>query len=309
MAQGGLYNVEDLRMTTGDRWWVHSGTGSDTANSGLSPDDALATIDAAINKCTASVGDIVYVMPGHAETIGAAGIDADVIGLSIIGLGIENNRPTITFNATTSDIDIDATDIYISGLRCLSTVNNLAKFVDVNAERFTMEDCEFVTTSTKEAYCFIDIATTKDYFTFRRCTFRQPTDPTHAGGDGAAGSGCFYIVDSENILIEDCVFLGEFETSIIHNKTSAVKNLWIRNCYGEQALAGADVATIVATATGGMVRCAWNVPDAGDITTIGDFITMAANSPFGYHDCSFMNDNATAGAGEWQALPVNTAST
>jgi hypothetical protein len=53
-----------------------------------------------------------------------------------------------------------------------------------------------------------------------------------------------------------------------------------------------------------MVRCAWNVPDAGDNTTIGSFITMALDSPFGYHDCTFMNDNA---AGEWAASAVNAA--
>jgi hypothetical protein len=301
-SQGGLYNVEDLRMTTGTRWWVHSGTGSDTANSGEGPDDALATIDAAINKCVASVGDIVFVMPGHAETIAAAGIVADVIGLSIIGLGIENNRPTITFSATGSDVDIDATDVCISGLRFVSSVNNLAWFIDVNEERFTMEDCEFVTSSANEAYNFINIATTKDFFTFRRCVFRQPTDPD--GSNHGDNTGCFYFEDSENITIDQCTFLGEFESSIFHNKTTAATNLWITDCYGEQALAGADVATIVLATTGGMVRCSWNVPDAADNTTIGSFITMVLDTFFGYHDVTFMNDN---NAGEWAASPVNAA--
>jgi hypothetical protein len=306
---GGVFNVEDQSLSTGDRWYVHSGTGTDGLGYGTHPDSPVATIDYAIGLATASQGDIIFVMPGHAESITIGGIDVDKIGLSIIGLGNGNNRPTISFTATTSDVDIDADDIYISGLRFVSAIDALQVMIDANSENLTMEDCEFVTSSALECHNFINIATTKDYFTFRRCVFRQPTDPEATGGDDAVNTGCFYIVDSENILIQECVFIGEFETSIFHNKTSPVKNLWILDCYGEQALAAADVATIVAAATGGMHRCAWNVPDAADATTIGNFITMAADTPFGYHKVTFMNDNATAGAGEWLALPVNTEST
>ncbi|GAF96466.1 unnamed protein product, partial [marine sediment metagenome] len=103
---GGVFNVEDQSITTGDRWYVHSGTGTDAVGYGTHPDKPLATIDDAIGLATASQGDIIYVMPGHAETIGAGEIDVDKIGLSIIGLGVENDRPTITFDETTSDVDI-----------------------------------------------------------------------------------------------------------------------------------------------------------------------------------------------------------
>jgi hypothetical protein len=295
---GGIVSIEDQNITTGDRFFVHSGTGEST-NSGTSPTDALTTIDAAINKCTASVGDVIYVMPGHAETIAAAGIDVDVIGLSIIGLGKGDNRPTITFNATTSDADIDADDIYISGLRFISSVNNLAWFIDANSNNLEMEDCQFVTASATEAYNFINIATTKDYFTFRRCSFIQPTDPE--GTDGGDNTGCFYFVDSQYILVEDCYFEGNFETSIFHNKTTAATNLWIKDCYGSQALSGADVLTLVDNGTGGMVRCAFDVPSATDATTEGLFVTIAATTTFGFHNTTFMNDNAAGGN---NALPV-----
>jgi len=289
---GGVFNVEDQSMTTGDRWFVHSGTGTDGAGYGQHPDSPCATIDYAIGLATASQGDIVFVMPGHAETIAAAGIIVDKIGLSIIGLGHDRNRPTITFNATTSDIDVTATDVLIKNLRCLSTVDNLAKFVDAQVGRMTIEDCEFITTSTCEAYCFILLTTTKDDWVIRGCRFIQPTDPE--GTDGNASQGCIYFEDCLNILIEDCVFIGEFETSIIHNKTTKTGNLWIKNCYGEQALAGADVMTLVAASTGGMVRCSWNVPDAADATE-SNFVTLAADTPFGFHDTTFMLDNNAGG--------------
>lgn len=301
---GGMFGVIDQHVTTGDIWFVGSTVSgaTDGAGYGQSPISPCATIDYAIGLATASQGDIIYVMPGHAETIAAAGIDVDKAGLSIIGLGVGNNRPTITLNATTSDVDIDAAGVLIRGLRFVSSVNNLAWFIDVNTAYFTMEDCEFVTASATEAYNFINIATTVDNFIFRRCRFLQPTDPN--GTDGGANTGCFYIDDSENILIEDCEFLGEFETSIIHNDTTACKNLWVRRCFGEQALAGADVITLEAGATGGMDHCSWNVPDAADATTWGSFATVAADTPFGFHNTTFMNDN---NAGEQLALPIAVA--
>lgn len=299
---GGIMAIESQDISTGDRWFVHSGTGTDGAGYGRNPDKPIATIDYAIGLATASQGDIVYVMPGHAETIAAAGIVVDKIGLSIIGLGRDRNRPTITFSATTSDVDVSATDVLIKGLRFLSSVNNLAKFIDASVGRMTIEDCEFITGSGTEAYCFILLTTTVDEWVIRGCRFIQPTDPD--GTDHGDATGCIYFEDCLNITVEDCVFIGEFESSIFHNKTTGTANLWIRNCYGEQALAGADVITLVAGSTGGMHNCAWNVPDAADATTWGSFVTVAADTPFGFHDVTFMNDN---NGGEQQALPIATA--
>jgi hypothetical protein len=42
-------------------------------NDGTSPDAPLATIAAAVALCTANRGDTIYVAPGHAETVVAAG--------------------------------------------------------------------------------------------------------------------------------------------------------------------------------------------------------------------------------------------
>jgi len=304
---GGVFNVEDQSITTGDRWFVHSGTGTDGVGYGTHPDSPLATIDYAIGLATASQGDIIYVMPGHAENIAAAGgFDCDKIGLTIQGLGVGNNRPTITFTATTSDVDIDAASTTIKNLRFVGGVDNWAVCIDVNAAYFEMTDCEFVTATATVCYNFINLATTVDNFIFRRCVFRQPVDPDAT--DNGANTGCFYIVDSENILIEDCEFYGEFESSIFNNRAAgtACKNLWIRRCFGEQALAGADVITLVTGATGGMHDCAWNVPDAADVITWGTFATAGQGTPFGMHNVTFMNDNA---GGELLASAVATAST
>lgn len=110
---GGVYLFEDQSLTTGSRFFVDD-SGSAT-NGGLTPDDPINTIDAAIGKCTAGAGDVIYVMPGHAESV-ATSITCDVAGVSIIGLGAGNLRPTITTTAATDCITITANDVRIENL-------------------------------------------------------------------------------------------------------------------------------------------------------------------------------------------------
>lgn len=298
---GGMFSVVDQGMTTGDIWFVDSthAAASDTAGFGRNPEAPVATIDYAVGLCTANKGDIIYVAPGHTETLAAAAdLALDVAGITIIGLGNGTNKPTVSFGtATTADVDIDAANITVKNIRFVSAIDSLAVMLDVNAAYFTCIDCDFITSSALECINFVNLATTVDNFTFRRCRFIQPSDP--AGTDGAAATGCFYFVDSQYILVEECYFEGNFETAIFHNKTTKATNVWINNCWGTQALAAALVAILVDDATGGMARCSWLVPNAADVVETS-FMTLAATTPFGFHDTTFMND----GAGGNNALPM-----
>lgn len=274
---GGVFLATDESETTGEIFFVHSGTGTNAAGGGRNPDKPLATIDYAIGLCTASKGDRIYVMPGHAETIVAAGgITADVAGISIIGLGNGSNRPTITMGtATTATFLVSAIDVKVRGLNFVNAIDSLGTFLDLTAGSTEIEDCKFTTASTFEAVCFISLTTTKDDFAIRRCQFYQPTDP--AGTDGNAITGAIYFEDSENIFIEDCFFYGNFETSIIHNKTTAAKNVWLRNSWGTQLLSGAEIYTMVAAMEGGSLNCTWNCRNAADVTESTWANTVSAN--------------------------------
>src|SRR3990167_4421252 len=102
-----IRGVPILQSHTGKVFWVN--------NSGVLPDGGISgadanpgtylqpfsTIDNAINNCTASRGDVIMVMPGHAETVSATTIAMDVAGVNIVGLGVGALRPTLSFNATT----------------------------------------------------------------------------------------------------------------------------------------------------------------------------------------------------------------
>ena len=132
-------------VTTGNIFFVNSSTGSDTGGMGKSPSTPFATIDYAIGKCTASNGDVIYVMPGHTESIAAAGgIAADVAGISIIGLGTGSLRPTITLGtATTASVTVSAANVTIDNLLFTSALDNVATVFTITAKDCTIKNCEF----------------------------------------------------------------------------------------------------------------------------------------------------------------------
>lgn len=107
--------------TSGKIFFVDStqtGTKGDDANHGDTPQSPFATIDFAIGQCVANRGDIIKVLPGHAETItSAAGIAIDVAGITIEGQGSGRDRPIITLaSATTASIDLLAANCRLKNI-------------------------------------------------------------------------------------------------------------------------------------------------------------------------------------------------
>lgn len=283
----------------GEVFWVNNssvlakgGVGGSDGNDG-SYRRPFSTIDYAIGKCTAGRGDIIVVMPGYTETIsGAAGWACDKAGVAIIGLGTGTNKPTITFSATDSDINISAANVTISNFRCVSSVNSLVAFMNVDEGYATIHNCDFVTGSATEALCFINQATTYDGLTVSGCKFLQPTDP--AGTGAAVNTGGIYLVDSEDILVENCTFRGQFESGIIHNKTTACKGLVVRDCELSNELTVPFL--LVVTAEGVCERCygatliASDASEAQVFGTIGTLFWISQSTSLG-------NDSAAGGQG------------
>src|SRR5688572_11062120 len=108
-GEGMQAELDAMGRPSRNVWYVDSGAGNASdSNSGSSWEKPKATIDGGINA--ASAGDVIRVASRHAESItAAAGIDADVAGIWIVGEGHGERRPVVTFTtATTADLDIDA---------------------------------------------------------------------------------------------------------------------------------------------------------------------------------------------------------
>lgn len=144
VAEHNLYDLRSVFPTTGNIWFVDSGAAS--GGNGLSPEAAVQTIDAAINLATASNGDIIIVMEGHAETvIGAAGIALDVAGLTVVGLGRGRNRPVITFGtADAASCDITGANVHVENLVFLNARDGQTAMVNITGANVTVKGCEFV---------------------------------------------------------------------------------------------------------------------------------------------------------------------
>jgi len=167
-------------LTTGNIFWVSSthAKASDDAYAGRSPEYPFKTIDYAIGQCTASQGDTILVMEGHAEVCIAAGtITADVAGINIIGLGKKHNRPAITFTtAVTASFLVSAANVLIENLFFDTTgIDTLTHPIHITASDCTISDCEIhVADATGQATNVIESAATANRVTIEAATSTLP---------------------------------------------------------------------------------------------------------------------------------------
>ena len=201
----------------------------------------FATIDYAIGRCTASKGDTIYVLPGHTGTVSAAGgIDADVAGIRIIGLGNKDNRPVITLGtADTADIDIDAANIYFENLKFVVAKDGLDTVIDVNADDFTIRNCEFEEGTSIQADEYIDVSANATEIIGN--TFRSV----------AAGMAHAIQINGtfSDIVIKDNWIYGDFSNAGIYSASAFVDALIVGN-YVQNLQADDHAVELTAAATG-----------------------------------------------------------
>ena len=162
-----------LPTTTGRPVFVSSVSGSNS-NEGLSADAPMATIDAAIGKCTANKGDVIIVMPGHSESISGAGaIAADVAGISIIGLGRGALRPLITLHTAVTTIAISAANVTFQNLRIATDVDAVVKVFNITAAGAILDAVDFVETASCAALQFVLSSAAADDLTIQNCSWVQ----------------------------------------------------------------------------------------------------------------------------------------
>lgn len=131
MSEQVLAGLMASGRSVGDVWYVDSVTGLET-DDGTTWALAEALITEAVVDATASKGDIIFVAPGHAETIAAA-TAINKIGLTIIGLGTGSTRPIITMNNAVSSFDISVAGVTMKNLNLYNTTAATANAFDLAA--------------------------------------------------------------------------------------------------------------------------------------------------------------------------------
>jgi len=292
------------KFTTGSIFFVDSSTGSNS-NAGTDKDSPVATVDYAIGLCTASKGDIIYVMPGHAETTTA--IAWDVVGIEILGIGHGASRPKLTASTGASDlIDVTVASGHLDNIILAGAASGCTALIDLSsaADDFWLSNFRLESGAAPTAQMTIQPGANDGLIEhglfigtaagLAKCiAFENSTDGT----------------DNEDWIIRYCNFnaieSAGCDDACIEVKTSSggVTGILIQDC-NFLGLADGDAAinpqaTSSGRCTGMAVRCSAHGADATDAFVESDLLgyidcysTQAGTKPFG----------ATAGAGMFPAL-------
>ena len=253
-VKGGLPAILDTSKFTGNIFFVDSANtarGGDSAGYGTSPDTPFLTIDYAIGQCTANQGDVIIVLPGHAETvIAAGGIALDVAGITVIGLGLGAARPTVTFTtAATATMTVGAANIKVQNILFVCGIDEQVIMVDVNADDFTIEDSEFRGSATAQPLACIDnnggAANAADRMIVRGCKFISYTAAASANEAIELGEV------NDEILIEENIIDGDWGNAGIHNPAAKIlTNLRILRNVVRNRQTGDHAIELVSACTG-----------------------------------------------------------
>jgi len=197
--------TEFTRKIVGDEFYVDY-TNGDNGRAGRSKESSVKTLAYALSLATANQDDVIYLLPGHAETISAAaGLAIDKAGISIIGIGNGSLQPTFTLDtATTADIDIDAANVLIQNVHFVANYADIVAAIDVNADDFTLRGCRFTEKATNmNAKIWVQdaAATGSDRITIEDC-YAIALDAANTHFVNFAGTGDGHIV-RRNTLIGD----------------------------------------------------------------------------------------------------------
>ena len=295
---GGAFAYADIRRHPAAVFFVDStntatddagrGRAADAAGYGQSPDKPFLTLDYAIGQCTDSVGDVIYLMPGHTETLTEAGeLDVDVIGITIRGLGEGNLQPIISFGTIASvDMDVDAASCTFENINFQAAVADIVAAIDINSADTTFRNCRF-TQSAADMNALIwlqDHATASHRITVEYCE-ASAYDASNTHFFNMSGTGGGHIVRN-NVLMGDwgTVCIGgageqpyiQITDNYIHNVATTVDSGIglaaattgvVMNNFAGIALAGNATTGIVGVGT---VMCENYVVDTGDRSGVYD---------------------------------------
>ena len=207
------------------------------------------TIDAAIGACVAGRGDVIYVLPGHTESVtSATSLVCDVAGVRIQGMGDGANRPTITLSTSVNaTIPVSAANVTIDNVIIdLTGIDAIVAGITPTAAGFTLSN-SLVVTASASAQATLGILTTAAAGRMRLIgnEFLGTTD--------AGTAAAVRIVGGNEHVIKGNRFYGAYTTTLgaIDNATTACLRVTVADNIIENATALSTKAmTFQATSTG-----------------------------------------------------------
>lgn len=268
-----IRGVPLIQTNPGQVYWVYNGTalmsgqiGGSDGNKGTF-DQPFSTLDYAVSRCVADRGDIIFVKPGHAETIATAtALAIDVAGVAVIGLGRGSNRPTFNLTATTSTITMSANNCVfwnclvtggVDAIVAVFTVSGADCSLQLNYRDVTGQCTDCVVTTAAANRLYIDV---NDY-------------------DGATAAGTnagIAIVGGDHIEITGRYMDGNFAVGGIDVRTTATTDLFVHDFQYFRTRNAADIFLVdTITASTGQVGPNINIRLNDNAANVTEAITGA----------------------------------
>jgi hypothetical protein len=251
---GGMYTLAQKYSTTGNIFWVDSGAtsgGADSTNYGKSPASPFLTIDYAIGKCTANNGDIIYVMPGHAETLsGATSLAIDVAGIKIVGMGAGYSIPKLTLSAAASTIAITAENTHLENLWLYDAFTGAVTAgitASAAAGGLVLKNIIMEESASNAVFTLgISVAAAAHHVVIEGLQ--------HYGVAGGAAVSAIKFVGASNFsVIKNCVIYGDFSGAAVDLTTAASTYLTVRDNYVHNVDGSAGLTISAHASTTGMM--------------------------------------------------------
>lgn len=205
-------------------FFVNSVTGSNGYD-GLSPETPFATLAYAITQCTTAKGDNIILLPGHIETVSAAGTVtfASKAGINVIGVGNGSLRPTVNFTATASTFLVNAANLYFENILFTGGIDAVVSAIVVSAADAWFNNCEYRDVTGETVVAILTTAAADRL---------KITNHTHRGAAGSGPTAAIAIVGGTGIIIDGIYIDGNFSVGAIDVRTTATTDLQVRNLIG-----------------------------------------------------------------------------
>jgi|SRR5581483_2361456 len=239
-------------------------TASDVAGAGTNPLQPFKTINFAVTRCIANNGDVIYVGPGHVETVASAGaLTIGVAGVTIIGIGNSTgDQPGVQYTTSTAaTVLITAANVWIQNLRFRNSIDARVDGVVVSAAGCTL--CNCVWTDDTGAGSLISIRTTASgtKLNVLGC-YADLTENT-----GTQRTEFIRIVGGSDHLLMDNSFFGNYSTGTFNNVTTLISNIAFVRCNLSNTNAANLCIAILTTSTGFLNACMLSYTATHAITT------------------------------------------
>ena len=234
---GKVFWVDNSSLGSGDDFKSGSDANKGTFN------DPFSTLDYAIGKTRANKGDIIFIKPGHSETLTATSVAVDVAGIAIVGLGRGSNRPTFNATATGSVFPVSAANVLVHNLLFTGGVDAIVSMITVSAADVAISDVE-VRDVTGEIV--VGLLTTADANRLLVDGF------TYDGAVGDGATAAIAIVGGDRVKIQNFNLDGDFSVAAIDIRTTATTRLSVRDgvFYNRDAAVDTVVKVTITASTG-----------------------------------------------------------